>query len=84
MEKLSQPTKVLLIVFPGFNTLDMNGPYDVFSKSGISENFVITVAAETDITKSVEGLLVQVRSGYPFLSDKGGHLSNRNAEKYTS
>lgn len=56
----STKTQVLIILFPGFNTLDVNGPYDVFSKSGTSPYFAVTVAAETEITKSVEGVLVQV------------------------
>ncbi|KAK3317129.1 ThiJ/PfpI family protein [Cercophora scortea] len=47
---------VLLILFPGFNTLDMNGPYEVLRKSGLSQNFNVTVASETDITTSIEGL----------------------------
>lgn len=56
--------EVLLVLFPGFNTLDMNGPFDVFSKSGTSTSFNIQVASEsTDhcgITKSTEGVKVQV------------------------
>lgn len=61
----STQTQVLLILFPGFNTLDMNGPYDVFTKSGTSQYFSVTIAAEDDITKSFEGVLVQV--GMTFL-----------------
>lgn len=55
-------TKVLLILYDGFNTLDMNGPYDVLTKSGTSPNFSITVASETETTRSFEGALVQVGS----------------------
>lgn len=58
--------EVLLVLFPGFNTLDMNGPFDVLSKSGTSTSFNIQVASEsTDrggITKSTEGVKVQVRT----------------------
>lgn len=57
--------EVLLVLFPGFNTLDMNGPFDVLSKSGTSTSFNIQVASEsTDrcgITKSTEGVKVQVK-----------------------
>lgn len=57
--------EVLLVLFPGFNTLDMNGPLDVLSKSGTSTSFNIQVASEsTDscgVTKSTEGVKVQVR-----------------------
>lgn len=60
-------TKVLLILYDGFNTLDMNGPYDVLTKSGTSTNFSVTVASETEITRSFEGALVKVGS-YPYVS----------------
>lgn len=67
--------EVLLVLFPGFNTLDMNGPFDVFSKSGTSTSFNIQVASEsTDhcgITKSTEGVKVQVSiplQAYPKLN----------------
>lgn len=57
--------EVLLVLFPGFNTLDMNGPFDVLSKSGTSTSFNIQVASEStdrgEITKSTEGVKVQVR-----------------------
>jgi putative intracellular protease/amidase len=59
---MAAPTtsKVLLIIFPGFNTLDMNGPYEVLRRSGQSNIFGITVASETEITTSVEGVQVKV------------------------
>lgn len=57
--------EVLLVLFPGFNTLDINRPFDVLSKSGTSTSFNIQVASEsTDscgVTKSTEGVKVQVR-----------------------
>lgn len=57
--------EVLLVLFPGFNTLDMNGPFDVLSKSGTSTSFNIQVASESThscgVTKSTEGVKVQVR-----------------------
>lgn len=56
---------MLLVLFPGFNTLDMNGPFDVLSKSGTSTSFNIQVASESKdpcgITKSTEGVKVQVK-----------------------
>lgn len=56
----SDKVKVLLILFDGFNTIDMNGPYDILTKSGTSDHFVLEVAAEKEITKSIEGVLVEV------------------------
>ncbi|KXJ86063.1 class I glutamine amidotransferase-like protein [Microdochium bolleyi] len=53
------PYKVLSIIFPGFNTLDLNGPLDVFTKSGQWDKFEVTIAAENEITESVEGLQVK-------------------------
>jgi putative intracellular protease/amidase len=53
----------LLLLFPGFNTLDMNGPLEVFRKSGTSDVFVVTVASETEITDSTEGVHVKVGVG---------------------
>lgn len=38
----------------------MNGPYDILTKSGQSDYFDIEVAAEKEITKSIEGVLVEV------------------------
>ncbi|KAK0615174.1 ThiJ/PfpI family protein [Bombardia bombarda] len=55
----SPPTKVLMLLFPGFNTLDMNGPYETFSKSGQSSLFKVTVTSETEITTSTEGVHVK-------------------------
>ncbi|KAJ0117345.1 uncharacterized protein J7T55_003759 [Diaporthe amygdali] len=55
--------EVLVILFPGFNTLDMNGPFDVLTKFGTNTSFNLQVASEsTDrcgITKSTEGVKVQ-------------------------
>lgn len=58
----STPLKsnVLLVLFPGFNTLDMNGPYEVLQRSADASVFTITVASETEITTSVEGVQVKV------------------------
>ncbi|KAK3935767.1 hypothetical protein QBC46DRAFT_396737 [Diplogelasinospora grovesii] len=53
-------SNVLLILLPGFNTLDMNGPYEIFRKSGSSNVFNVTVASECEITTSIEGVHVKV------------------------
>ncbi|KAI3395824.1 hypothetical protein diail_837 [Diaporthe ilicicola] len=60
-EHLNDDSKfeVLLVLFPGFNTLDMNGPFDVLAKSGTSTSFNVQVASESGITKSTEGVKVQ-------------------------
>lgn len=68
----STPLKsnVLLVLFPGFNTLDMNGPYEVLQRSADASVFTITVASETDITTSVEGVQVKVSSPVSGPSDR--------------
>ena len=58
---MASPVKILLVLFPGFNTLDMNGPYEVLRKSKGGDLFTITVAAESEITTSCEGVHVKVR-----------------------
>lgn len=59
MAALTQ-VNVLLIIFPGFNTLDANGPLEMFRKSGQSQIFTVTVASETEHTTSVEGCIMKV------------------------
>ncbi|KAF6805699.1 ThiJ/PfpI family protein [Colletotrichum sojae] len=56
---MSKKINVLVILFPGFNTLDMNGPLEVLTKSGTSDYFSVEVASETEITTSYEGVHVQ-------------------------
>ncbi|KAK0619512.1 DJ-1 PfpI family protein [Immersiella caudata] len=50
---------ILLILFPGFNTLDMNGPYEILQKANDGNAFRITVASETDLTTAQEGAIVK-------------------------
>lgn len=57
-------SNVLLILFPGFNTLDENGPLEVFRKSGSSNIFKVTIASETELTTSVEGAIMKVNLFY--------------------
>jgi len=64
---------ILLLIFPGFNTLDMNGPFEVFRKSGTSKIFTIKVASETDITDSAEGAHVKASLADAHLSSNQQH-----------
>ncbi|KAL8386903.1 hypothetical protein RB595_010306 [Gaeumannomyces hyphopodioides] len=48
--------KALMVLFPGFNTLDMNGPFEVLSRGDL---FEMVTAAESDITRSSEGVQVK-------------------------
>ncbi|MCJ1354714.1 MAG: hypothetical protein MMC33_004703 [Icmadophila ericetorum] len=56
---------VLLLLFPGFNTLDANGPLEIFGNGSLrSEDhpdgyFQITIAAADEFTKAAEGLTVK-------------------------
>lgn len=54
------PSKVLLVIFPGYNTLDVNGPYETLFAAGRGAHFRITVASETEITVSAEGMQIKV------------------------
>jgi putative intracellular protease/amidase len=58
---MTSSKNILLVLFPGFNTLDMNGPYEVLRKTKGGDLFKITVAAESEITTSCEGVQVKVR-----------------------
>lgn len=51
---------VLVVIFPGFNTLDMNGPYEILKMAGNGKIFTLTIASETEITTSSEGIQVKV------------------------
>ncbi|KAJ9656064.1 hypothetical protein H2198_005224 [Neophaeococcomyces mojaviensis] len=51
--------KVLVPVFPGYNTLDLHGPYEVLKNSALpGDIFDIMVASATELTKSCEGARV--------------------------
>ncbi|KAK0644669.1 ThiJ/PfpI family protein [Cercophora newfieldiana] len=56
---MASSKNILLVLFPGFNTLDMNGPYEVLRKTKGGDLFKITVAAESEITTSCEGVHVK-------------------------
>lgn len=54
--------KVLIVIFPGFNTLDLNGPLEVLKNSALpDETFTvyITAAGDSDLTKACEGVQIQ-------------------------
>lgn len=63
---MASPSKsnALIVLFPGFNTLDLNGPLEVFRKSGTSNIFNVTIASETECTTSAEGAIMLVRYFY--------------------
>jgi putative intracellular protease/amidase len=56
----SPPSNALVIIFEGFNTLDANGPIEVFRKVGRGTKVPITVAAQNEITTSTEGVQMKV------------------------
>lgn len=47
---MATTTKVLILLFDGFNTLDVNGPLEIFNKS----NFTVDIAADCSPTASSE------------------------------
>ncbi|KAH7336702.1 putative amidotransferase-domain-containing protein [Rhexocercosporidium sp. MPI-PUGE-AT-0058] len=56
------PLKILIPLFPDFNTFDANGPIEVLSQanrnSDSPEFFQLFIAGETELTKSVEGISI--------------------------
>jgi transcriptional regulator GlxA family with amidase domain len=77
------PIQVLLLIYPSFNTLDLNGPLDVLKNpylsadSGISplqtDAFDITIAAASPLTTSYEGVAIHRSIS---LSQASENLSN--------
>ena len=52
--------KVLIPIFPGFNTLDLNGPLEVLKNSALPDDtFKVYIAAGEELTKSCEGVQVK-------------------------
>jgi transcriptional regulator GlxA family with amidase domain len=50
----------LLPIYPGFNTLDLNGPVEVLRNSSLpSKTFSITVASATEFTTSYENVTIK-------------------------
>ena len=60
----AEPLEVLIPIYPDFNTFDINGPVEVLSQanrnSGFPDNphFKISIAAETELTTSIEGVRI--------------------------
>ena len=56
---------ILLLIFPGFNTLDANGPLEVFRNGALNSDdhpegyFKVTVAAADEFTTAAEGITVR-------------------------
>jgi transcriptional regulator GlxA family with amidase domain len=56
------PISVLLIAFPGFNTLDLNGPLEILANAALQPNpFTITIAAEHELTTAFENVVIKRR-----------------------
>ncbi|KAI9854834.1 MAG: hypothetical protein M1813_000850 [Trichoglossum hirsutum] len=53
--------RVLLPVFPGFNTLDVNGPLEVLGNTAqpTPKLYSITVTSDTDTTTAAEGIKIK-------------------------
>jgi len=74
----TQPrTNALMIIFPGFNTFDMNGPYEIFRDAQQGDAIGITVASETEITQAAEGTLVKVGNAFSRCESVDEHVSLR-------
>jgi hypothetical protein len=66
-----RPLEVLLLVFPGFNTLDLNGPVEVLGSSSLADKhpFNITIAAASEVTEAFEHVLIKRHISFPELLD---------------
>ncbi|KAG4438186.1 hypothetical protein IFR05_006310 [Cadophora sp. M221] len=57
-----RPLKVLIPLFPDFNTFDANGPIEVLSQvnrnSDSGDFFELFIAGETELTKAIEGVSI--------------------------
>ena len=59
----ARPLKVLIPLFPDFNTFDANGPIEVLSQANRnnpsgSSVFALTLAADNKLTRSIEGISI--------------------------
>jgi hypothetical protein len=55
-----QPIPVLLIPFPQFNTLDLNGPLEILGNAALPDRtFDVTVAAKYDLTIATENVIIK-------------------------
>lgn len=54
------PIPVLLLAFPGFNTLDLNGPLEILGNAALPPHtFSITIAAASDLTTAYENVILK-------------------------
>jgi len=54
------PISVLLIAFPGFNTLDLNGPLEILANAALPTNtFAVTIAAKHEFTTAFENVVIK-------------------------
>ena len=57
---LPQPIKVLLIPFPMFNTLDLNGPLEILGNAALPDaTFEIHIAAKDELTTASENVIIK-------------------------
>lgn len=55
-----KPIPVLLIPFPDFNTLDLNGPLEILGSAALPKyTFAITIAAKEDLTTAIEKVIIK-------------------------
>ncbi|XMA10872.1 hypothetical protein WAI453_003663 [Rhynchosporium graminicola] len=56
-----RPIRVLITLFPDFNTFDANGPIEVLSQANgnsSSSMFIITIASSNPLTRSIENISI--------------------------
>jgi transcriptional regulator GlxA family with amidase domain len=54
------PISILLLAYPTFNTLDLNGPLEVLGNFALqSDPFTLTIAASNEHTVAAEGVIVK-------------------------
>ncbi|KEF57022.1 uncharacterized protein A1O9_07212 [Exophiala aquamarina CBS 119918] len=66
---------VLLPIFPGFNTLDVNGPLEVLKNSGLPDDtFEVWVASATELTQACEGVQIQRNISFQDILDPSSRI----------
>jgi transcriptional regulator GlxA family with amidase domain len=77
MPTMSQsPIKVLVPIFPGFNTLDLNGPAEVLGNTALPRNaFLITVASAAELTTSYENVTIKRNVSFSELLENKSKLA---------
>jgi transcriptional regulator GlxA family with amidase domain len=60
------PISILLLAYPTFNTLDLNGPLEVLGNFALQSNpFTLTIAASTEHTVAAESVVIQRHISIP-------------------